>query len=265
MIIVDDERLLEHLEDHGFYGKELIVGNTKILCAFVGMTLVMGGCISKRPPLFTPSHISNLPLANREGLYHKLRPGETVWRVSKTYGVDVDTILRVNSIQNHDSLRVGQLLFVPITRTKSSRQHSSQTLPLKSHKKISTESSFRFPLSSRGKALILFGQNKRGVKSKGIDIQAKVNSSVLAAKTGVVTFSNNLRGMGKMIVLDHQDGYTTVYAQLGKMSVQEGEVVKQGQIIGTLSPQEGKLYPSLHFQIRKKGKALNPLSLLPRH
>lgn len=93
----------------------------------------------------------------------------------------------------------------------------------------------------------------------GIDLEAAVGCSVNAAAGGTVckiTDSSN----GKEITLQHDNGYSTVYAQLGEISVSEGDKVEAGSVIGTIGEPKGEnvAEPHLHFEIRRDGKPLNP-------
>ena len=110
-----------------------------------------------------------------------------------------------------------------------------------------------------GKIKIPFGGKKDYVNNKGIDIKSKIGSLVFAAKSGLVSYiDTNMRGLGKVIMIDHQDGFLTGYAHLGNIFINQGDVVKQGQKIGTVG-QTGKVNePVLHFEIRKDGKAVDP-------
>lgn len=119
---------------------------------------------------------------------------------------------------------------------------------------------------TRGRILREFGltRDKRGIElsNPGIDIEAKTGSDVLAAASGKVIYVNWLRGYGQFIILDHGQGYYTLYANLSDVLVDSGDRVKAGELIA-LAGDSGSLEgPKLHFEIRHKKDQLNPVEWL---
>jgi septal ring factor EnvC (AmiA/AmiB activator) len=119
---------------------------------------------------------------------------------------------------------------------------------------------------TRGRILREFGltRDKRGIElsNPGIDIEAKSGSDVLAAASGKVIYVNWLRGYGQFIILDHGQGYYTLYANLSDVLVDSGDRVKAGELIA-LAGDSGSLEgPKLHFEIRHKKDQLNPVEWL---
>lgn len=197
-----------------------------------------------------------------KGVYHEILKGETLWRIAKEYGVDVNLLANANHIRDFNSLRVGQLVFVPYAKEQ---KQITRIYRARQYPKVKTEDVFFLPIRG-GKVTILFGEDKGRIKNKGIDMMAAKGSFVYASKTGVVTFSDpQMRGMGHILVVDHQDGYSTIYAHLARSMVREGEVVKQGQSIAVIGTSGDITVPTLHFEIRKNGKAVDPLGLLPKY
>lgn len=93
----------------------------------------------------------------------------------------------------------------------------------------------------------------------GIDIEAPIGCSVAATADGTVT--RVMKGSyGNTVIIAHNDGFDTVYAQLGEVSVAEGDNVKQGDVIGTVGESTGENMTDshLHYEIHKDGKAVNP-------
>ncbi len=100
------------------------------------------------------------------------------------------------------------------------------------------------------------------VKSNGIDIQAKIGTKVHAVADGVVAFSNVYAGQGKLIIIDHKNGFYSLYAHNSRLLVSKGETVKAGQVIA-LSGDTGQVdQPSLHFELRKRGTPVDPMKFL---
>ena len=131
--------------------------------------------------------------------------------------------------------------------------------------KIAARSSSKFSWPVRGKILSAFGAKNGGLYNDGINISAAFDSTVVAAENGVVAYAGNeVRGMGNLIIIQHSDGWMTVYAHLNLMSVRRGARVSVGQKIGTVG-QTGKVTsPQLHFEIRNGTKAHNPINYLKK-
>lgn len=129
--------------------------------------------------------------------------------------------------------------------------------------KIAARSSSKFSWPVRGKILSHFGAKTGGLYNDGINISAAFDSPVRAAENGVVAYAGNeVRGMGNLVIIQHEGGWMTVYAHMNSMAVRRGADVKVGQKIGTLG-QTGKVNkPQLHFEIRKGTKAYNPADYL---
>lgn len=115
-----------------------------------------------------------------------------------------------------------------------------------------------------GRVIGLFGTRRMGGVNKGVDIQAPVGSEVRAARTGRVSFtSEGMPGFGKTIVIDHGDGYASVYAYVAQILVSRGENVQQRQVIARVGSTGRTEVPALHFEIRRHQRPRNPLHYLP--
>lgn len=109
---------------------------------------------------------------------------------------------------------------------------------------------------------ILGGFSESG-KLKGITISGKLGQPVLASAAGRVIFSGTgVRGFGKLIVIKHNDTYLSVYAHNDKLLVKEGQTVSRGQKIAEMGNSDADAV-MLHFEIRRFGKPVDPVGLLP--
>ncbi len=100
--------------------------------------------------------------------------------------------------------------------------------------------------------------------NKGIDIAASRGQSVFATAKGRIVYAGNaLRGYGNLIIIKHDDDYLSAYAHNDSMLVREQQEVKAGQKIATMGS-SGTSSVRLHFEIRYKGKSVNPLRYLPQ-
>ena len=100
---------------------------------------------------------------------------------------------------------------------------------------------------------------------RALDIAAPTGTPVTAADRGVVVRAGwNDQGYGNFVIVDHNIDYLTLYAHLDTIFVQAGEVVGQGQVLGTVGSTGNSTGPHLHFEIRDFGRLINPLELLAR-
>jgi len=125
------------------------------------------------------------------------------------------------------------------------------------------------PWPTRGRVVTRFGKSRHPrfntyVYNKGIDIKGSIGQNIISVANGHVLFAEWFEGFGRMIILDHGGGYNTVYAHLQKILVSEGDAVTEGQVIGKLGDSGTWKGPVLYFEIRKRGKALNPLKWLEK-
>jgi lipoprotein NlpD len=121
-------------------------------------------------------------------------------------------------------------------------------------------SSWRWP--TEGKVIENFSAAEGG--NKGIDIAGSKGQAVIATANGRVVYAGNaLRGYGNLIIIKHNDDYLSAYAHNDTMLVREQQEVKAGQKIATMGS-TGTSSTRLHFEIRYKGKSVNPLRYLPQ-
>lgn len=181
------------------------------------------------------------------GRSHVVSPGETLWSIARRYGVSVEDLARANRLADPSEIETGQTLSVPL--------RSAGRAPAPSN-------GFVWPVE--GRVIGLFGTRRMGRINKGVDIQAPVGSDVRAARTGRVSFtSEGLPGFGKTIVIDHGDGYASVYAYVEQILVSRGDNVQQRQVIARVGSTGRTEVPALHFEIRRDQRPRNPLHYLP--
>ncbi|MCK6428808.1 MAG: peptidoglycan DD-metalloendopeptidase family protein, partial [Burkholderiaceae bacterium] len=100
-------------------------------------------------------------------------------------------------------------------------------------------------------------------RNKGIGIAGKEGDPVLAASDGQVVYSGSgLRGYGNLVIIKHTDDFISAYAHNRQILVKQGQTVKRGQRIAELGKTDSSV-PKLHFEIRQRGKPVDPLKYLP--
>jgi murein DD-endopeptidase MepM/ murein hydrolase activator NlpD len=166
----------------------------------------------------------------------------------------MEDIVRHNDIMDASKIRAGQLLLIPGAKERI----DIKTLFIPE----SASGDFIWPV--KGKVFSFFGSRDKNIINKGIDIACPKGTDVVASKAGVVSYINDaMRGYGKVIIIDHNDEFSTVYAHNSEILVQLGQKLPQGFIIGKVGSTGRAKRPYLHFEIRKKHEPLNPFYYLP--
>ncbi len=207
----------------------------------------VGGCVSvqeRKEYLAT-----DLPEPDRSGIYHKVKKGETLWRVAKAYNVAIDDIIRTNYIPNAAKVEENQLVFIP-------GAHAPQEVLAEED---DTQDDFIWPL--KGKVVGYFHDTNAGRFNKGIDIQAYEGETVKATRKGRVVFADYLSGYGYTVILGHTGDFYSIYARAAKVLVGLNDSVRQGEEIAQIGSADDLAY--LHFEIRKGSMEDNPLYYLP--
>ncbi|UCF89529.1 MAG: peptidoglycan DD-metalloendopeptidase family protein, partial [bacterium] len=238
-------------------GKQFTRGRRGIFL-LVLIAVLTSGCASRQayypPGTMAPVDLE-APESSFTGVYHMVEEGQTLWRISKTYGVDLETVQWVNDVEDVANLRVGRVLFIP----GATRQMTVE--PFQPEEEPSAELiDLIWPL--KGRATSGYGPRGRRVH-EGIDIAAPRGTPVLASAGGKVAYSGNgMRGYGKVIVIKHTNDLSTVYAHNSSLLVRIGDGVEQGQMIAIVGSTGKSSGPHLHFEIRRRGVPEDPRKFL---
>lgn len=196
-----------------------------------------------------------------DGVLHDVQPGDTLESIADQYGVPIDTIVGYgpNNLEFPFRLYPETQIMVP----GAVRDVFVWTPP-------SLESVRRSPGSGVAPAIVGTGTFIYPVNSRnytqfywyshpGLDIALPEGSAVVASDTGTVTFAGwNIYGYGNLIVVNHGNGYETLYAHLNGINVVPGQIVYQGNIIGSTGNTGNSSGPHIHFEIRTNGVQDNP-------
>lgn len=121
---------------------------------------------------------------------------------------------------------------------------------------------FSWPIVGVKPVSSFFGE-RWGRAHEGIDIPAPTGTPVKAARSGTVLYAENrISGYGNMVVIRHSPSFATVYAHLSRIGVRPGDVVERGKVIGKVGMTGRATSPHLHFEIRLKRMAVDPLVYL---
>lgn len=121
------------------------------------------------------------------------------------------------------------------------------------------DTGFAWQWPAAGSVIATFDESR----NKGIDIAGKEGDPVVAASDGQVVYSGNgLRGYGNLVIIKHTDDFISAYAHNRQILVKQGQTVKRGQRIAELGRTDSSV-PKLHFEIRQRGKPVDPMKYLP--
>jgi lipoprotein NlpD len=229
--------------------------------------------------------------------FHTVRQGETLLGIARQYGVTLPDLVAWNNVTDPNQIHVGQTIrvaptgaapaaivapgsagtvatpvppvgseagAVPLVREPVGGRAPvaepavpEQPAPVVSAPDAAVSGQWQWPAAGG----LIAGYNE--ASNKGLDIGGSVGDPVYAASAGKVVYAGSgLRGYGKLIVIKHNQEYNSVYAHNDKLLVKEDDQVVQGQKIAELGSSEADR-PKLHFEIRKQGKAVDPMGYLP--
>jgi len=203
-----------------------------------------------------------LPVA---GVRYKVKRGETIYSIAKSHQVDAQNIIDYpfNSFSNDETfaLSAGQELIVPGGIKPKQKVIDTQYTAVRKVSAIPGvvgEGNFMWPSS---------GRISQGYSwyHRAVDIANKASPVIVASQGGTVTVAGwNGGGYGNYVMIDHGNGYQTLYAHLasGSISVGAGQVVGQGQRLGIMGSTGRSTGIHLHFEIIGPGGKINPLSVL---
>lgn len=146
----------------------------------------------------------------------------------------------------------------PVLTPTPSSASSAPALPATATPATNANSAWIWPV--QGKVVTPFNE----ARSKGIDIAGKEGDAVVAVQDGQVVYSgNSLRGYGNLVIIKHSDDFVSAYAHNKNNVAQHGQTVKRGQRIAEMGRTEAYATPTLHFEMRREGKPVDPAQYLP--
>lgn len=250
------------------------------------LLLAMAACAvdSPKPP------VEERPAAPSRRLErHVVNPGETLFSIAWSYGVDFRQLAGTNGIASPYLIKPGQVLRLPSNggrvppsdgaspgaasagdrpiaqagaKTASSPIATTAGRPAANpvtDKSRALPSTWRWPANGA----LLDGYRVHSPAHKGIDIRGELGEPVYAANDGKVVYAGSgLVGYGNLLIIKHSDRYLSAYAHNNSLLVGEGAQVKAGDRIAEIGD-SGTDFAKLHFEIRCDGEPVDPLRLLP--
>jgi LysM repeat protein len=191
-------------------------------------------------------------------------PGQTLWRIAKVYGVDLERLAAFNGIVDPTRVDVGMAIRIPgASRTLDVPPYPLPIPPPSPEGPMLSDegtADLVWPVDG-GVVLSHFGAARRAHRHAGLDIRGFRGQEIVAARAGRVRFSGVQRGYGKVVILDHGDGMQTLYAHAHDLVVREGDRVERGQTIATVGRSGNASTDHLHFEVRRDGVPIDPSPL----
>ncbi|MFN7572947.1 MAG: peptidoglycan DD-metalloendopeptidase family protein [Betaproteobacteria bacterium] len=254
-----------------------------------------------KPAAEAPAAATPAPGRDPREAFYTVQRGDTLHSIALAHGRDWRDIARWNGIEDPNKIRVGQQLRVAPQPTEKANEPVAATSPIAPAASVQARpldgaaaaptaaapataapaaAAVAPPAAAAGKpapgAAAMAGgiewlwplkgpvlEQFNETRNKGIDIGGKEGESVVAAGDGQVVYvGSGLRGYGNLVIVKHDDDFVSAYAHNREVLVKKDAYVKRGQKIAEVGRTDAD-QPKLHFEIRRAGKPLDPLSLLP--
>ena len=197
-----------------------------------------------------------LKIPSIDGIIYSVKSGDTLQKIAADNNIKLENLLDVNELTT-ETLTVGQQLFLPGVgldqKTLQSRMGELFILPI--------SASFRWssPYGWRADPFT-------GVQSfhTGTDMACPEGTPILAAMSGKIADVGYNRTYGNYIIINHGNGYQTLYAHMSKTIATKGQYVTQGTKIGLVGSTGYSTGPHLHFMVYKNGNRIDPMTVLKK-
>jgi murein DD-endopeptidase MepM/ murein hydrolase activator NlpD len=199
---------------------------------------------------------------------YKIKKGDSLKKLAERYGVHPEAVLAANGLGKDAALQEGKDVFLPgakpITVVREGGGSGGASSIAGSGGRV-TARGFVWPV--RGRVSSPFGWRrdpftKRRDFHTGIDVRAPRGQTIVASKNGTVVFAGWMGGYGRVVVLNHGGGYTTIYAHCNSLLVKKGQSVSQGKAIARVGASGRATGTHLHFEVRVNNSPINPMRVL---
>lgn len=262
-----------------------------LIIALTSLTvLFQSGCATRSTPAPVVDRSSGKSLEPVPVGHYRIKRGDTLLRIALDHGQSHRDIAEWNNISDINLIEVDQVIRVvppktskpvasrievkqdkpaaskdlvkPETKVTKSEPKSEPKSEGKAESKVealSNDAGIRLSWPSKGEVVDRFDEGK----NKGIGIGGKAGDPIQAAADGKVVYAgNSLRGYGNLVIVKHDNTYLTAYAHNRTLLVKEGDLVKKAQKIAEMGNTDSDRV-KLHFEVRKNGKPVDPMSFLP--
>lgn len=195
-----------------------------------------------------------LKIPSMDGIIYTVKKGDSLSTITSKHKVGLEQLLDVNELTS-ETLTAGQQLFLPGAAMDAAALKNAMG------------ELFRIPISAKFRWTSPYGYRIdpiSGVRSfhTGTDMACPTGTPILAAMSGKVVKTGQTRVYGNYVILDHGNGYQTVYMHMSKIIASKGQWVSQGTRIGLVGSTGYSTGPHLHFTVYKNGKLVDPMTVL---
>ena len=195
-----------------------------------------------------------LKIPSIDGIIYTVKGGDSINSIVEKNKIDLKQLLDVNDLSS-EVLHAGQQLFLP------GASLDQQTL------KTAMGDRFIMPIAARFRWSSPYGWREDPIAHvrsfhTGTDMACPTGTPILASMSGKVITTGINRVYGNYVIIDHGNGYQTLYAHMSKIIASKGQWVSQGTRIGLVGSTGYSTGPHLHFTVYKNGKMVNPMSVL---
>lgn len=198
-----------------------------------------------------------LAILPQKGILHVVDMGDTLWSMANDFGVDIGVIMNANGKTSED-LILGETLFLPGAKPIAKKE----VMIARAETQVSRGAADRFSWPTQGDISSPFGY-RWGRLHAGVDIANDSGTPVRAAMSGRVTYSGYYSGYGYTLIMEHAQGYETLYGHLSGFAVGSGQYVRAGQVIAYMGSTGNSTGPHLHFEVHQNGRVIDPMNVLP--
>ena len=189
-----------------------------------------------------------------DGIVYTVKAGDTLTGIAEKNKISESSILDVNDLST-EILQVGQVLFLPVAKM------DQKALSL------AMGDQFICPIKAKYRISSKFGQRSdpfsgKSTYHKGLDYACPTGTGIYASMGGTVKYVGESWLYGKHVIIDHGNGYQTLYAHMSKITATKNTHVTQGTRIGDVGSTGYSTGPHLHFTVYKNGNPVNPASVI---
>jgi lipoprotein NlpD len=240
------------------------------------MTVLLGACVttSGSSTGFSPRSHREVDLVESGEVRHRVEKGQTLYRIARTYKLSVDALMQANRIDDPRELKSGEELVIPGAHMPSAQVVDADSpepappartvsVPERRQSQAVKVGTTNGPLSwpLRGVLYARFGR-KGKEPHDGIDLAGPAGAPVKTAAPGTTLYAGEQKGYGLIVIVEHGDGLVTLYAHNRDVRVKTGQKVREGQVVATVGDSGKTSGPHLHFEVRRDGVPIDPLSVL---
>ena len=259
-----------------------------IVTLAISTVVFQSGCATRSTPapVVDRSGGKGASLEPVQAGFYRIKRGDTLLRIALDHGQSHRDIAEWNNIADMNQIEVDQVIRVvpprsakamtskvevkqekpsaakdvvkPSDKMKEEKLAKNEARVEKSND-VASDAGIKLSWPSKGNVVDRFDEGK----NKGIDISGKSGDPIQAAADGKVVYAgNSLRGYGNLVIVKHDNTYLTAYAHNKTLLVKEGDSVKKAQKIAEMGNTDADQV-KLHFEVRKHGKPVDPMSYLP--